>query len=190
LKNESLANQLKVRTLSSHQQLEKALVGRMRNMRTREDYISLLQAFYSYFGAIEDQINRYIGKDQLPDHTERRKTASLVGDIESLGGGLPEKAREAYLPPIENQLQAFGALYVIEGSTLGGLIISKMIAKQLGLTEDGLSFFKSYGHATNEMWERFKAVLNLQGNNDTEKECIIHAADDTFTKFKVFLDKQ
>jgi heme oxygenase len=64
-----------------------------------------------------------------------------------------------------------------------------MIAKQLDLTEDGLSFFKSYGDATNEMWDRFKSVLNLQGNNDAEMECIIHAADDTFTKFKFFLDK-
>jgi len=190
LESESLSNQLKLQTSSSHQQLEKALIGSMRNMRTREDYISLLQVFYSYFGAIEDQFNGYIGKDQLPDYMERRKTASLICDIESLGGVLPEKATEAYLPQIENQFQAFGALYVIEGSTLGGLIISKMIAKQLGLTKDGLSFFKSYGHDTNEMWKRFKSVLNLQGKNDDEKEYIIHAADDTFTKFKLFLETQ
>jgi heme oxygenase len=189
LEKESLSDRLKARTSVSHQQLEKALIIQMRGMRNQEDYISLLQLFYSYFSALEDQINQYIGTEQLPDYMERRKTESLVDDIRSLGGVLPEKAKKTDLPQIDNHLQAFGALYVIEGSTLGGQIISNMIAKQLHITDKGLSFFKSYGDATNAMWEDFKKVLNnLQLDNPADQESIINAADDTFFKFKLCID--
>jgi heme oxygenase len=186
--NELLSDQLKARTLAPHQELEKALVQRMRAMRSLDDYIKLLQIFYSYFGALEDRINLYVGSTQLPDHLERRKLESLVKDIQSLGGTLPEKVAAEHLPLIENHLQAFGALYVMEGSTLGGKIISQMISKQLGIHNNGLLFFQSYGEQLNSMWDNFKLTLNRQADTEADCETIIAAADATFKQFKVVLD--
>jgi len=115
-------------------------------MQTTEDYISLLQVFYSFFGALEDRINVYIGSAELPDHLQRRKSEALAIDIRTLGGILPQKAALSDIPEIDDHLQAFGALYVMEGSTLGGQIISQMIAKQLGIQDKGISFFQNYGN--------------------------------------------
>jgi heme oxygenase len=188
LKTEQLSDQLKIRTLAPHQELEKVLVHQMRAMRSVDDYINLLQVFYSYFGALEDQINKYIGSDELPDYLQRRKSASLAKDILALGGSLPKKVTAAHLPVIENYLQAFGALYVIEGSTLGGSIISRMLSTQLGLKDNGLSFFQSYGENLATMWATFKLTLNQQAKNKAETEMVINAADATFGQFKVCLE--
>jgi len=64
-----------------------------------------------------------------------------------------------FLPEIKNTAQAFGALYVIEGSTLGGQIIKKMVQKQLCMEgNNGLSFFDGYREATSDMWQVFKGA--------------------------------
>lgn len=182
--NELLADQLKIRTLASHQELEKVLMQRMRAMRTTDDYIALLQIFYRYFGALEERIGLFIGSAELPDHLQRRKSESLAIDIRALGGLVPEKVTLSEIPVIDDHLQAFGALYVMEGSTLGGQFISQMIAKQLDIQDKGLSFFQSYGQHLQTMWATFKMTLNRQAGNDSDAERLITAADATFKKFK------
>ena len=186
--NEFLSDKLKIRTLVSHQELEKLLVQHMRGMKSRDDYLNLLKYFYSYFGALEDRINLYITNKELPDYKERRKSASLAADILSLGGELPKKTPAEALPVIENHLQAFGALYVMEGSTLGGLIISQMIRKQLGVPDQHLTFFQSYGDHLVTMWKKFKVTLDGQPENNTDAEIVITAADATFRQFKKLLE--
>jgi heme oxygenase (biliverdin-IX-beta and delta-forming) len=186
----NLLEQLKSETLSNHQQLEKHLIVKLKGMQSPEDYINILQIFYAYFGALEDRINQFIGVDQLPDYAERRKTESIKNDILALNGIVPEKATLNDLPEIQNLLQAFGALYVIEGSTLGGQAISKMVSKQLALNGDaGISFFKSYGEHTMAMWGKFKTVLERHAASQEAANVIIEAANETFGKFRLWMEK-
>lgn len=186
----NLLEQLKTETLSNHQQLEKNLILRLKGMESKADYIRILQIFYGYFSALEDQINKFIGTEQLPDHAERRKTLSIKNDLLAFQGEIPEKASIAELPEIKNSLQAFGALYVIEGSTLGGQIISKMITKQLALDSDaGLSFFKSYGEETMPMWTTFKNTIERQASTQKAADELVKAANETFLKFRRWMEK-
>ncbi|MDT3403454.1 biliverdin-producing heme oxygenase [Mucilaginibacter terrae] len=181
-----LSEKLKTETLTNHQQLEKMLVTRMKSIRSVQDYIDLLQLFYSYFGALETRINTFISAEQLPDYTHRRKSAALSKDISDLGGTPVETVSGDSLPEIENALQAFGALYVIEGSTLGGKIIAKMMAQQLGITNGtGLSFFNGYGDDSAQMWDKFKQKLDLIAQDSNSENIVIEAANQTFTKFKL-----
>lgn len=184
------SEQLKRYTHVNHQLVEKILVARMRSITTPDAYVKLLQLFYGYFGALEDKINKHIGLVQLADYSKRRKSNSIFNDIKDLGGTIPQKAEDPDLPEIENHLQAFGALYVIEGSTLGGSIISKIIAKQLNLLNDkGLSFFRGYSNETEKMWEDFKEILNGLPQTQADVALILNAADDTFVKFKLWIEK-
>ena len=186
-----LAEQLKKDTLTNHQQLEKMLVGRMKAIRTTQDYINLLQLFYSYFGGLEKLIDQHLDKSILPDYDQRRKSASLAHDITTLGGMPQELASGASLPQISNALQAMAALYVIEGSTLGGKFISKMIAQQLKITDSaGLSFFNSYGDNTDAMWNIFKSTLDNQSTQPQENMLVIQAANDTFARFKAWAERE
>lgn len=186
-----LADQLKKDTLTNHQQLEKMLVGRMKAIRSTQDYINLLQVFYSYFGGLEQQIDHYITEQIMPDYADRRKSAALANDIESLGGQPIAKAGTDALPQINNILQAYAAMYVIEGSTLGGKIISKMMAQQLNITDGkGLSFFSGYGNDTEPMWETFKVALNEQAKTAADEAVVINTANETFSRFKEWAEKQ
>lgn len=186
----SLADQLKTNTETNHQQLEKQLVTRMKAVRSKEKYTDLLQLFYTYFGGLEEEIDQYINPAYLADYAKRRKTDALVKDIVDLGGVLQSKASGVDLPQLKNHLQAFGALYVIEGSTLGGQIISKMMAKQLDLQGDiGLTFFKGYGDNSVPMWNVFKQALNAQTQTQEDVSTVTATANETFLKFKKWIDK-
>jgi heme oxygenase len=181
---------IKEATLQNHQQTEKVLVAKMKNMRSKGDYIALLCNFYAYFGGLEQQIERFVSVSDLSDYYERRKTEAIATDLKALGGSVPSTAQNDELPQIDNYLKAFGALYVIEGSTLGGKIISKMVQQHLQIADNaGLSFFNSYGEDTMQMWERFKDVLNQVAATPADEEIILQAANDTFAKFKNWLEK-
>jgi len=181
---------IKTATLEKHQQVEKLLVGKMKIIRCMDDYVDLLKIFYSYFGGLEQKIDAFITTENLTDYNQRRKTDSIAGDIKILGGIVPGFAGNENLPVINNQSQAFGALYVMEGSTLGGKIIAAMLQKHLNFNNDeGLSFFNSYGDNAMQMWAIFKLVLNnvaKTGENETE---VIFTANETFVKFKAWLEK-
>jgi heme oxygenase len=181
---------IKEATLANHQQTEKILVGKMKSMRSVQDYVNILSSFYGYFGGLEQLIGRYINQSNLADYDDRRKTAAIAADIKALGGALPATATADELPQIQNHLQAFGALYVIEGSTLGGQIISKMVQQHLPMPEGkGLSFFNGYGDNMHQMWGAFKGMLNKAANSPADEQLIIAAANDTFAKFKTWLEK-
>ena len=187
-----LADLLKIETKVNHQQLEKSLIKQMRLITTPEHYVKLLQLFYGYFGALEEKINEFI----LPHHLEeehqfqRRKTKNIEDDIHSYGGTIPEKATDEDLPEITNHLQAFGALYVIEGSTLGGKVIAKMMQRQMETDAiEGFTFFHGYGDETESRWAAFKKLLNKQSSDIVEKDKVVGAADETFAKFHSWIDK-
>jgi heme oxygenase (biliverdin-IX-beta and delta-forming) len=183
-----LSQNLKKETIFNHQQLEKKLVSKMREMQNVDDYTSLLQVFYSYFGGVETLVNSHIDIKQLPDYAQRRKTQQLVSDLTALDANVPLAADAEYLPIITNNAQALGAMYVMEGSTLGGQIIKKMIHKQLGIEADGaISFFNGYGDHTVKMWDTFKDVLDRTETQET-KDIIIATANETFQKFSEWFD--
>lgn len=192
MKHILLADLLKQETKVNHQQLEKLLVRQMRSINTKEGYVELLQLFYSYFGALEEKINHFILPHQMEEeHSfQRRKTIRLAEDIKALGGIVNEKCGEKDLPEIRSDLEAFGALYVIEGSTLGGRVITKMMQRQLDTESlDGFAFFNGYGDDTDHRWSSFRELLNDQGKNADDKKLVVQAADNTFAKFKSWIEK-
>lgn len=183
-------DKIKEATLQNHQLVEKVLIGKMKSMRSANDYVELLRIFYSYFGGLEQQIKPYINIATLPDHNDRRKTVAIADDLATLGGKLPDVAVGEELPAINNELEALGALYVIEGSTLGGKIISQMLQKHLNITDgSGLSFFNGYGDNTQQMWDVFKTNLNNAVKTPADEAVVLNAANETFSKFKQWIEQ-
>ena len=83
----------------------------------------------------------------------------------------------SYLPGIENEVQAQGALYVLEGSTLGGRGITKMLLRQCPwLTLQKLTFFNGYGAGTGPMWLSFHTAFKT-AKRDREAACKTAAAE-------------
>ncbi|SMD16651.1 biliverdin-producing heme oxygenase [Pedobacter nyackensis] len=175
-----LSNSIKDATKEAHLTLEKKVVQKMKAIRSDADYADFLKHFYAYFNQVEQAIAPYITTELLPDHAERRNSSYLKQDIEALGSDVNDLP-EAIAPEITNAIQALGALYVMEGSIMGGPIIVKMLEKS-GVT-NGVSFFSGYGEATGQMWGKFVAVLNASANSEAEEELAIKSANDTFSNF-------
>lgn len=175
-----LSTNIKETTKEAHLNLEKKVVQKMKAIRSNADYADFLKHFYAYFNKVEQAIAPYITAQLLPDHAERRNSAYLKQDIEELGFDVNELP-SATAPEVNNTLQALGALYVMEGSIMGGPIIVKMLEKG-GITK-GVSFFSGYGEATGMMWGKFVAVLNEQAKTEADEAQAIKSADDTFANF-------
>lgn len=186
-----LSAQLKEQTKINHQILEKKLVLQMRSIKNSGDYTNLLRNFYGFFGGLEILIGKHPELIFLKDYAERRKSSALANDLIYYKTDLPVFATGAALPNIENDLQIIGVLYVMEGSTLGGKYIAKMIQGQLKIEEtNGLTFFNGYGDQTENMWTSFKESIDGITLTTLEKETVIEAANDTFMHFSNWFDVQ
>jgi heme oxygenase len=175
-----LSTKIKEATKAAHQDLEIKVVKKLKAIRSNKDYAELLRFFYAYFNHVEKAIDRFITPAVLPDYKDRRNSAYLKNDIEALGGNT-NNLPVTTVPDIHMTLQALGALYVMEGSIMGGPIIVQMLSKA-GIHE-GLSFFSGYGADTGQKWGAFVSILNQQANNEQDEALVIDAANATFNHF-------
>ncbi|MGC4072816.1 MAG: biliverdin-producing heme oxygenase [Nibricoccus sp.] len=154
-----LLQALKTHTAVCHQDLENSLSVFSR-IRTRDDYGRLLEKFLTLYEPLEAQLGTSADWRALDfDFDAHRKTAWLRGDLAALGVNEAEInswERCRTLPSTEGVGAAIGCLYVLEGSTLGGQMISKQFRETLGVTpETGGRFFNGYGAETGQRWRAF-----------------------------------
>lgn len=185
----SILERLKTETLSWHQQVEQRVdvMHRLQNVR---DYRELLIAFYGFYAPLEAELAKVDWQSLGIDWAERRKIHWLVRDLQLLGANVAEIARCEQLPSINEDAQALGCLYVLEGATLGGQYIGKQLALQLQLTpESGAAFFHSYGQRRGEMWNSFREVVVKNATTAGRKDQIVQAATETFQSLDAWLAK-
>lgn len=77
-----------------------------------------------------------------------------------------------------------GCLYVIEGATLGGRVITRHLQNQLGTTPDsGGAFFDGYGAETGSRWKAFCTMLSQYADHSADEDrqaAIVAGANRTF----------
>lgn len=161
------------------------MVSFIRSIRTEHDYVKFLKVMYGYYSALEQQIESFLPEQEI---LGRRKANHLLNDLGSFDDD-DTPALCSDLPEIQSYPAALGAMYVMEGSTMGGSIIAKMIQNQLGRKPTrGFSFFYGYGENTKQMWELFKANFEKPFCN-REREELIEAAQKTFITFHNWIAK-
>ena len=181
-----LANELKERTSQVHTNLERKLLSHIQLVRDERQYIQLLSLMYGYYAALETRLDAL--KHAIPDYDRRRKAQSIAHDLSTLGHQAESLKLAKDLPEIKSIPQAMGCMYVLEGSTLGGKIISKMLLKQVPSLEDCMRFFQGYHDETMDMWQKFKQHLHQTVAEESHEEAQ-EAATETFVKFKNWIDQ-
>lgn len=157
---------------------------------TVDVYINILKRFYGYFNPVEVLIRKFDDLYAcLPDLDERRTSHLILHDLKCLNANYDHLPKCMDLPKITSTANAFGALYVLEGSTLGGSIISRRINDTLALKAgDGCSFFSGYLASTGLKWKIFKdAIHQFVEDNPEEEGQVIKSANETFDKFSTWL---
>jgi heme oxygenase len=176
---------VKEATQQYHTEVENLLLPKLSSISTADDYAAILKMFYGYFSPLERCIQQHLTAAYLPDVPERRKAAAILDDLQAIGQSTAHIEHCTMLPQIENTAQAFGAMYVLEGSSLGGKVIAKMLLKNeaLSVTEDALHFFSGYKEETGSRWKTFLTALNGQ----TETKEIVASANETFFYLKAWM---
>ncbi|MBS1687580.1 MAG: biliverdin-producing heme oxygenase [Bacteroidetes bacterium] len=180
---------LRAETKEAHQILEKTTIPLIKNATNKNEYIRLLSIFYSFYMAIEMQLDLYLDDEIIPAYTKRRKAASILNDIHYFAPHYPVPGLCCSIPSITNQYEAIGVLYVLEGSTLGGKIISKMLKSNLLLEQDaGIRFFSGYGDDNERMWSLFINHINGLPFSPAQQQEAAESAKNTFLLFRQWIE--
>lgn len=150
---------LRSATRPSHQRLEAALgLGAPGIEEAR--VVRLLERFHGFHAAWEPTLEGLVPDGiRLP----RIKVPLLRNDLVGLGvsaerlRGLPQCRGAADLCATEGE--AAGALYVLEGSTLGGRAISRALQGSPWLGGRALCYWNAYGGDTGRRWHETLAYL-------------------------------
>lgn len=106
-------------------------------------------------------------KEILPSDLKLRarceKSKWLHQDLSALGCAVvPIEEAKSTFPTymVDDVATLLGLMYVFEGATLGGQVISKILRKNLQLEETQLNYFKGYAANTGLMWKDFIQVAS------------------------------
>lgn len=175
---------LKEQTATQHARVERAF-DLPRRLQSSDSYAELLTIFYRLYLPLEQRLNALA--DDLPDVSwpTRRKAPKLLADLKTIGRKPEEIVPASDLPSVSRPADVYGCLYVMEGATLGGQIIRRAVAAQLGYSADhGCAFFSGYGDRGGEMWEQFRTALTRFADTAEREQAVLAAATATFETFR------
>ena len=179
------SERLKISTRDVHAQVEKELVKYIKNIDSKDNYLSLLELFYGFYAPLNNLCLVVPMPQNVEDYTHTHHIELLKDDLTVMGTRNIENFNSNF-PEIKNFYQALGALYVMKGSMLGGKIISSMIRKRVEGIED--SFFTSGGQDVQSNWSDFKTTID-NITHPQHQEAVIESAMSTFNCFGEWIKK-
>lgn len=141
---------------------------------TLKDYKKIIGTNYLMLLHAEERIFRRLS-GTLGDtlQLEERKKLPLIE--KDLAGLTIESRTVSGGPEFTSEHEALGAMYVIEGSTLGGNVIARQLSKTEGFDQVTFHFFGCYGDQTGVMWKNFKEILDTRVPEDKYDEVLAGA---------------
>jgi heme oxygenase (biliverdin-IX-beta and delta-forming) len=170
----TILSRLRSETRGEHVALEEAL-DLMSVSLTADAYRHRLGMFYGFYAPLEAALRLHAS--DLEIRSRLNKTALLHRDLAYLGVLTEYLPLCGELPSVQTKPEVLGCMYVIEGATLGGRIITKHAQSSLGIEPDtGGSFFQGYGDETAGKWIGMRQLLvNTALDGDTENAIVANA---------------
>lgn len=153
---------------------------------SRTHYRGLLERFFGIYSVLEPRVLRTPGLSLwLEDVAERQRLPALIADLRLLNSNLDSLPLCCHLPRLENLADAFGCLYVLEGSTLGAQVISQRVQANLGFTVDqGCTFFAGANQDVRTKWAGFTEAIQRFADADAQGcSAMVETAKRTFETF-------
>ena len=183
----NLREHLRLVTRDAHLRLE-AEVDFDGRLTSLEVYRSFLEDFFRFVRPVEAVLGALDLRTFGIDYQSRRKLSWIEADLRDLGhtGESLENLRKfEALPRLAEPVEALGAMYVLEGSSLGRQVMLGKLATRLNIRPDWAGhFFSGYGKQTGAMWHSFVNVLNEVGQVPEAARLIENAALASFAAFE------
>ena len=151
------------------------------------DYVALLRRLLGFHTALEAAIAA--APDMAAygiDSTARQRSGLLREDLATLQDDGSAPLLRPDLPAIDSAPRAMGALYVTEGSTLGGQVLARGLDGLLGPGAAGRAFLLGHGTGHAAMWRSFCAGLEQCGAAPERLALMLGGANDTFAAFEAW----
>jgi len=185
----TILDALRAGTAPQHEHLE-AMLALDADSLSAVRYASVVRAFRALYAPLERALDLALGVDDPAgwrrpefDLAARRKLPRLDRDLAALSLGTPPDAPAAALPALADVPTALGALYVVEGATLGGRVIARRLAS-LGISPaTGGAFFDGYGAATGAMRNGYRAQVTDYVQRFGDADRVVAGAVATFDAF-------
>jgi heme oxygenase len=149
------------------------------------DYRDLLARLYGFHAAFDARMAA--APPALAhelDLAERGRAALIAEDLAGLGAAPAHIAALPLcgdMPPMRSAGDCLGALYVAEGSTLGGQLIARALGDAVG---DNRRFFLGHGGEHSRLWRRFLARLESLDAEPAEAAAAERSALAAFAAFE------
>jgi heme oxygenase len=172
---------LRTGTAAEHDDVERAL-DLMDPALSRHRLAHVLDLMHGFWRAAEHGLDEWAAR--RPDDaarlewTRRRRTALFAEDLHRLGATASGSAPE--LPAVAGTDEALGRMYVLEGSTLGGVFIDRHLAELPELAGTRIRAFSPYGSETGAMWAAFRRVTRALVAEGGDTRAVVDSARTTF----------
>ena len=149
-----IRHSLRTATAQAHERLDS--YARWVNLADQLNYGRFLKAQSGPVKALEAALEQFGVARLLPDRSLRRRTAALKHDLEYLH----LHAESCPLVCLTSPVQAFGTLYVLEGSRLGARVVLQQILDAAPALEPATRF--------SAPWQRAQAVAHISSRARSE----------------------
>jgi heme oxygenase (biliverdin-IX-beta and delta-forming) len=178
--------QLRSKTANSHQLIEQNSISQslMSQGVTMTQYAQYLKSIYGFVYGFEKMVFPLLEHNELLQIDDRRKSHLIQADLVLLNhtAAQPYVNDELFSTHYQTAAAALGGMYVLEGSTLGGQIISRHLSKVLGDAVAGkTTYLTAYAGQTGGMWKKFLQLLCEADAANTNEDEIIDSAINTFS---------
>ena len=176
-----LIGALRAGTKQHHDDVEAAMQSNqiMDKSLTHEGFLRLLRINYLYMSTLEKELAKNSALFAGLDLKERIKTPNLESDLALYGVELPTAEADYFAGWSFPRL--LGALYVAEGSSLGGQVIQRSLQSNNNLHDiDKALFYKGYAEQTGPMWKAFMAYLETAPITRNDIPEVVAGAQDAF----------
>jgi heme oxygenase len=147
---------------------------------TKADYARLLRIMLEFHTSVHIALEDARWTDEwaaigidLRDHDRR---GALAADLAKLGEDAPVGRAVAF--PVADFAAALGALYVVEGSSLGGRFIAPELESALGPIP--LAYYSGAGRAHPRPWRSVQAALAAFDSAGGDRDAVVAGAQDAF----------
>jgi heme oxygenase len=184
----SIMTRLRAETQLAHDTIEQTtpVTELIKGNGTKKDYINVLKSALSYYRPFEQRVKESGQKDIIAFMQDRFKTALIEKDLEKLGVTGKEIAAipDYTIPSINSPEEMLGALYVLEGSTMGGKVITKELKDHFNWALSGEHFLDPYGSAVRARWEAYGAFTEQQtSDKELNRDAMVQSAQATFIAY-------
>lgn len=188
-----VTDRLKTETRALHDAIEQTpALARLLDADVRADeYVALLRCLWCFHAALEPRLEACLEAGSLDSAfslAARRKTPLLARDLAHYAAPVPPAAPDDALPALPTTAHALGALYVVEGATLGGRLILRHLGRSLGVTQaEGAAYYAGYGERTGAMWKTFCALLDARLTTPEEGDAAVAGASALYRTLAAWL---